>query len=1225
MKGIKYRFAFIIAIITLTSSMLCAQAPEKVYPGADEQTPSRAEYFSWINNTNEGSTEKQTLINLDFFKWLRDTYGMHLDIYAMDAGNIDGKGFCGSMSSERFKRQFPNSFDNIYKKAASLDTRLGIWGGPDCFGNTPASQQARIDMMVSLCRDYKFELFKFDQVNGDLRTEKQDAFIEMMKACRRYSPDLILLNHRLNLGKALPYATTFLLGSDETYIDVHMSNTRTAPHHRQGALAREEVPGLRRLTEDHGVCLSSCLDYWDDDLLLQAFNRSLILAPEIYGNPWLLRDDEYPRLARIFNLHRQYGRILVNGLLLPASHYGDKAVSRGDSSTRFITLRNMSWETVTDTISLDGEIGLAKGDRLIVRQFYPTEKIIGRFRRGQKVAVNVLPFRSCMIGVSSAPWDEIGIEGCDYEVVDGQKDRPLHIDLLGMPGQRSVIRLDAPATYASAALDGTPAPSLLKGRSLTITFPGTPLKEAWHRKLGDLLPVELPADAEALYEATCFAADNNALEVRSLYRSGPTHIPQVEAARAAFFDQPLFRERGLWDKYLFDGDLTTGFSISRRFGTPPAGVFRLDLGQAVSLDKLVLQAAGEYDLQPLKIDEAAVVEVSSDGKAWKAITFLVGKTMEIGLDPNIPVRDFRFREDFDRLLEINGYKNGVAADRSRWRASNLFAGWRAVKATKAWSTTFTLNEIPKGSYLCIALNGSHGIEGAYAAIRVDGKPVGAPDRSVSYASNTWEYRVKEKGADYTYYIPLTEDMKGKKIDAVVLGMKNGLPAFKPEVWITAYPAPFERKSLVLSPYGLSVDTVRAAHASYGAGAGTTISPQALLKAVTSAFMTLQSKCIRPAEGYLRHDYLIPAGYYKQMWDWDGFFIGCHLASENKGNIKYLKEWVLNFANSADTAGYVSGCITTEGPRPIFGKFSMKPFLSQGTYLASKWSNDFGWITPAIYDRLRSVLRYRESTQYDPAYGLFFWDNAMQSGADNNVALTNDPKDQAAILGTDINTFQLREYRSMSRIAAALGHPSDEAAYAAKADKLKKAIMGHLWFPKEHSFFNIRRDNGRPLRRISYSNFVPLIEGVELLPEAEGREMIKKYLLNKDHMLAGFGLRSLSKQDSAYNNRAIITPYSNWQGPVWVIANYLYFIGLEKYGFKKEARELSLTLGSMVLHDVEACGSMHEDYDADTGAPLAPTAAQSKNGVFTGFVGWNLLVQNMLEGSLQDRQMLLDLR
>ncbi len=39
----------------------------------------------------------------------------------------------------------------------------------------------------------------------------------------------------------------------------------------------------------------------------------MILAPELYGNPWFLRDDEYPKLARIFNLHRRYRGILTSG------------------------------------------------------------------------------------------------------------------------------------------------------------------------------------------------------------------------------------------------------------------------------------------------------------------------------------------------------------------------------------------------------------------------------------------------------------------------------------------------------------------------------------------------------------------------------------------------------------------------------------------------------------------------------------------------------------------------------------------------------------------------------------------------------------------------------------------------------------------------------------------------------------------------------------------------
>jgi hypothetical protein len=208
-----------------------------------------------------------------------------------------------------------------------------VWLGPDGFGDTPQQEQARIDLLAGLCRDHDFKLFKMDAVCGQLRDGKQPAFIRLMEACRKHSPDLIVLNHRLNLGKAEPYVTTFLWEGAETYIDVHMSNDMTAPHNRAKSLDRGLPPDLKRLAEDHGVCLSSCLDYWQDDLILQAFNRSMILAPQLYGSPWFLRDDEFPQLARIFNLHRKYRNILVKGIVLPEETYGPHAVSRGNDKS----------------------------------------------------------------------------------------------------------------------------------------------------------------------------------------------------------------------------------------------------------------------------------------------------------------------------------------------------------------------------------------------------------------------------------------------------------------------------------------------------------------------------------------------------------------------------------------------------------------------------------------------------------------------------------------------------------------------------------------------------------------------------------------------------------------------------------------------------------------------------------------------------------------------------
>ena len=760
--------------------------PDAPYPGADERSPSRAQYFSWINNTNEGPTDAQTRANLGFFAWLREEFGMQLDIYAFDAGAIDGASFYGKIDSERFHRQFPQGFGPLAKLAKDQGAVLGIWGGPDGFGDTPEEAEERIETMVSLCRDHGFALFKFDAVCGQLRPEKRPEFIRMMTECRASVPDLILLNHRLDLGEALPYATTFLFEGAETYIDVHMANSQTAPHNRAVALERGLVPGLQRLTEDHGVCLSSCLDYWEDDLVLQAFNRNLILAPELYGNPWLLRDDEFPRLARIFNLHRRYRDIMVDGIVLPEAVFGLHAVSGGDATTRLITLRNLTWEPVTRTIPLGPEIGLTDDQTPVhVRRFHPHERVYGNFAYGNNIEVGIGPFRSLLLLVTTQPTEEPAVTGCDYDVI-----RPTTIDLLGDPGTEVDVTLPS-------------------GESRTIAFPGTPRTQPWHRKLGDLTEIPVPSDARALFEATCFAADNNSLEHRELARSGPTEIPAVQVARDAFFQQPVLLRRNLADRYLFDDDLQTAFATSRRWGDLRinGGSFRLDLGQPMLIDRLVLETDGDYDLQPLKSSEGIWASVSADLKTWHRVRFWISDQISAQLPTDRPIRYVAFDGSPDRIRRVRGYYQGQALDRTHWRASNLFSPYHASPAVHAWALDFVLPEIAPGAYLAIALNGVHGVEKAYAALRVGDQYAGAPRRAPSFPSNTWECPVRRTDRNTTYYIPLTPEMANRPLQAVALHLGSRANPWSeltqatidlhPEAWLTAYPIPYAKVEIEL--------------------------------------------------------------------------------------------------------------------------------------------------------------------------------------------------------------------------------------------------------------------------------------------------------------------------------------------------------------------------------------------------------------------------------------------
>lgn len=381
--------------------------------------------------------------------------------------------------------------------------------------------------------------------------------------------------------------------------------------------------------------------------------------------------------------------------------------------------------------------------------------------------------------------------------------------------------------------------------------------------------------------------------------------------------------------------------------------------------------------------------------------------------------------------------------------------------------------------------------------------------------------------------------------------------------------------------------------------------------LSAGYEKIYHKVIQPAEGYLQYPYLIPAGFYKQTWDWDGFFMGCWFIQ--KGKPEYMKYWALNFLAGVEDNGYVVGCMTIKGPRKMHGSFAMKPFLSQGVARACEALGDYEWVRP-YYDKLVKVLAYRDSVQLDPEYNLYFWENAFQSGADNNPALNYFAQDGRSYLATDCSIMQMQEFRSQAAIARALGYEEDAALYAAKAEAVSEAVNEYLWCEEDKIYYNMDRELKTLYKRVSYSSFWPLAVG--LASEKDGREMIRRYLLSEEHMLSPYGLRSLSRSDPEFNNRNIIRPFSNWQGPVWAPATCVYVEAMDIYGFKKEQLDVLVPLAKLMLDDVYTHETMHENYHSETGEGLAPaTTKVDENGKFIGFISWNLCVESLLERAL----------
>jgi len=349
--------------------------------------------------------------------------------------------------------------------------------------------------------------------------------------------------------------------------------------------------------------------------------------------------------------------------------------------------------------------------------------------------------------------------------------------------------------------------------------------------------------------------------------------------------------------------------------------------------------------------------------------------------------------------------------------------------------------------------------------------------------------------------------------------------------------------------------------------------------------------IKPPKGLLKHQYVVPAGPYFQLFDWDMYFMGVALSYDRVGTpLADSVEDFLEFVDAyADDKGYTPREIA---PDALWALPEMcKPFLAQAAWRASQTLGDTAWLQP-YYRKLADTLVFWENTRRAPD-GFFRWYNGVESGVDNSPAVSDVPADTTE--GVDLQCYVYREYRAMALLAQKVGNDQDAAAYTAKADALRDLVQKKMWSEPDGMFLNIDSRTGQAVRIKTWTNFVPLWAGIATRAQAE--RTIREHLLNPKEFWSDNGIRTLARDEPLYN-----AAQGYWRGPVWVISDYLLMHGLMNYGFSAEARQVAERTVNLLVRDFRATGGMNENYDPETGAPAASGH----------FISWNLLAEHMEE-------------
>ncbi|MGA2077740.1 MAG: trehalase family glycosidase [Terriglobia bacterium] len=354
---------------------------------------------------------------------------------------------------------------------------------------------------------------------------------------------------------------------------------------------------------------------------------------------------------------------------------------------------------------------------------------------------------------------------------------------------------------------------------------------------------------------------------------------------------------------------------------------------------------------------------------------------------------------------------------------------------------------------------------------------------------------------------------------------------------------------------------------------------------------VKEQIVKPPSGLLKHPYLVPSGPYFQLFDWDMYFMGVALSYDGVGQpvADSVKDFLELVDENANNEGYIPREIA---PQALWALPEMcKPFLAQAAWRASETLGDANWVGP-YYTKLAHTLEFWENARRSPD-GFFRWFNGVESGVDNNPAVSDSPA--GVTEGVDLQCYLYREYLAMGMLADRLGKSDDAARYNAKAADLKSLVQQKMWSDEQGMFLNIDSRTGQFVPIKTWTNFVPLWAGIATTSQAT--RMIHDHLLNPQEFWAAYGVRTIAPQEPLYNPKS-----GYWRGPVWIISNYLLMHGLMNYGFNQPAEELARKTVDLLVKDLKATGGMNENYNPDTGAPAAAGH----------FVSWDLLGEHMIE-------------
>jgi len=182
---------------------------------------------------------------------------------------------------------------------------------------------------------------------------------------------------------------------------------------------------------------------------------------------------------------------------------------------------------------------------------------------------------------------------------------------------------------------------------------------------------------------------------------------------------------------------------------------------------------------------------------------------------------------------------------------------------------------------------------------------------------------------------------------------------------------------------------------------------------------------------------------------------------------------------------------------------------------------------------------------------------------------------------DLTCMVVKEERSLSKMARELGRKDEADKWLAKADSVSMLVNKRMWDEATGFYYSVNKKDysftymTRDLKRQEIIGFLTL--WAEIAPKDRADRLVRT-LIDPDKFWRKYGVPTLSAQDPWYS------PYVDycckWNGPVWLLWDYMVYEGLRNYSYNNIAKGLADNLMLCVTTQLSKNHNFWESYSPD---------------------------------------------